>query len=172
MEDSEERSSTDAHSPAYALFTSGSTGEPKRCVVEHCSFASSAHGHTAAFQINADTRALQSASYTYGAAFIEILTVLLAGGCVCIVSEEERATKPVDGINNLELNWAVLTRSSLGLLGSAESLPDLKTLVTAGEPLSADAVAKWASKISLLQGYGQPEASVVSTSTKPCPIVV
>ncbi|GME24082.1 similar to nonribosomal peptide synthetase [Neofusicoccum parvum] len=166
-EDSDERSSTDSHTPAYAIFTSGSTGEPKGCVVEHCSFASSAHGHTAAFQINASTRALQFASYSYGAALIETLTVLLAGGCVCVVSEDERATKLVECINSLEVNWAVLTRSSLDLLGGPERVPNLQTLVTAGEPLSADAVAKWASKLSLLQGYGQAEASVVSTLTKP-----
>ncbi|CBX99700.1 similar to nonribosomal peptide synthetase [Plenodomus lingam JN3] len=167
MEDSGEQSSSDAHTPAYALFTSGSTGEPKGCVIEHCSFASSAYGHTAAFQIDADTCALQFASYTYGAALIETLTVLLAGGCVCIISEEERATNLVECINKLEVNWAVLTRSSLGLLGGPERVPKLQTLVTAGEPLSADAVAKWASKLSLLQGYGQAEASVVSTLTKP-----
>ncbi|PSN65088.1 nonribosomal peptide synthetase-like protein [Corynespora cassiicola Philippines] len=167
MEDLGEQSSTDPHAPAYALFTSGSTGEPKGCVIEHCSFASSAHGHTAAFQINADTCALQFASYTYGAALIETLTVLLAGGCVCIISEEERATKLIECINRLEINWAVLTRSSLELLGGPESVPKLKTLVTAGEPLSADAVAKWASRLSLLQGYGQAETSVVSTLTTP-----
>ncbi|KAF9639921.1 putative nonribosomal peptide protein [Lasiodiplodia theobromae] len=161
---STDQNSASPRSPAFVIFTAGSTGEPKGCVIEHCSLASAVRSSTAALRIDADTRALQLSSYAHSVVLNETMTVLLAGGCVCVVSEKDEL---VDSINSLDVNWALLTPSSLALLGGPQRVPKLKTLITTGEPLSANSVATWAPALALLQGCDQAEACGISTLTEP-----
>ncbi|KAL9484759.1 hypothetical protein ACSS6W_003548 [Trichoderma asperelloides] len=153
---------------AYVIFTSGSTGEPKGIMIEHGGFVSCAIKFGPALGINDHTRALQFASYAFGACLVEIVTVLMHGGCVCIPSDEDRMNSVPDFIRKSNVNWVILTPSYIGTL-QPENVSGLQTLVLVGEPISASIRDIWASRVQLLHAYGQSESSTICSVTRVTP---
>ncbi|KAI1429134.1 hypothetical protein F5Y12DRAFT_539171 [Xylaria sp. FL1777] len=150
---------------AYVLFTSGSTGEPKGAMIEHRGFTSCALEFGPALGINKDTRALQFASYAFGAFLLEVVVTLVFGGSVCIPSDDDRMNNVPDFIRRFEVNWALLTPSFIGTI-QPDSVPGLQTLVSVGEPMSSSLRDTWAPRVQLLNGYGQSESSSICSVTK------
>lgn len=150
---------------AYCIFTSGSTGEPKGIMIEHRGFVSCAIKFGPALGINPHTRALQFASYAFGACLVEIVTVLMHGGCVCIPSDDDRMNSVPDFIRKSNINWVILTPSYIGTL-QPENVSGLQTLVLVGEPISASIRDIWASRVQLLHAYGQSESSTICSVTR------
>ena len=149
--------------PAYVIFTSGTTGKPKGTIVSHRAFCSGAVAHGLAMGINAHSRVLQFASYTFDASIMEVLTTLIHGGTVCIPSDEERLNDITGAINRLNVNWALLTPSVAQLI-LPSMVPSLETLVLGGEAMSAALLATWSlPSVRLMNAYGPSETSVVAT---------
>ncbi|KAM0514832.1 hypothetical protein ACHAPE_006507 [Trichoderma viride] len=153
---------------AYCIFTSGSTGEPKGIMIEHCGFVSCAIKFGPALGINRHTRALQFASYAFGACLVETVTVLMHGGCVCIPSDDDRMNSVPDFIRRSNINWVILTPSYIGTL-QPENVSGLQTLVLVGEPISASIRDIWAPRVRLLHAYGQSESSTICSVTRVTP---
>ncbi|OCL14025.1 nonribosomal peptide synthase [Glonium stellatum] len=143
---------------AYLIFTSGSTGEPKGTVIEHSAYCSSAKAHTPRVHMNEDSRVLQFAAHTFDSSLIESLTPLMCGACICIPSEDARLNDIVGAINEMHVNHAIFTPSFVGFVNPT-AVPELRTLVLAGEAMSPSHVATW-SDINLVNGYGPTESSV------------
>ena len=146
---------------AYIIFTSGSTGKPKGTLVSHSAFSSGALAHGPAMGMQSSSRVLQFASYTFDASVMEILSTLLMGGCVCIPDDKTRLNDVAKAINDLDVNWALLTPSFAKLL-SPDTVPGLKTLVLGGEAMSQTDVVTWADRTRLVNAYGPSEAAVVA----------
>ncbi|UKZ79102.1 NRPS [Trichoderma virens FT-333] len=153
---------------AYAIFTSGSTGEPKGIMIEHRAFSSCAIKFGPALGINNHTRALQFASYAFGACLVETMTTLIQGGCVCIPSDDDRMNNVPDFIKRCQVNWAILAPSYVGTF-QPENVPGLKTLVVVGEPISASIRDTWAHQVQLLNAYGQSESSTICSAIQISP---
>ncbi|KAF7521305.1 hypothetical protein PCG10_008406 [Penicillium crustosum] len=149
---------------AYVAFTSGSTGKPKGIVVGHENFVANTLSQSAVQNINNETRALQFASYGFDSSILEALMPLVAGGCVCIPSERQRLNGLADAIRVLRANWLELTPSVARFI-NPEEVPDVKSVLLVGEPMSQDHITQWSGsgKIQLLNAYGPAECSVVST---------
>ncbi|KAH7407957.1 nonribosomal peptide synthase [Cadophora sp. MPI-SDFR-AT-0126] len=152
--------------PAYIIFTSGTTGRPKGTIIEHAAFCTSAVEHAKAMRMRSESRVFQFASHTFDASVMEILTPLVVGATICIPSEQERLNDIPGAIRRMGATWTLLTPSVASTL-SPKSVPCLKTLVTGGEKMSSDHIAKWKGQCSLINAYGPTETSVIaSTSTK------
>ncbi|CAG8287298.1 unnamed protein product [Penicillium nalgiovense] len=157
-----EEVNTDASKPVYLMFTSGSTGRPK-CVV---------HGHGAVslsflecieeLSINASTRFMQLASLAFDASILEVFAPLAAGGCLCVVSQEERDGDLESVMESLNISHAWLTPSMAPQI-QPENLPSLRSLSVGGEPTSAELVSTWGERVQLNSLYGTTETGVWDT---------
>lgn len=148
---------------AYIIYTSGSTGTPKGVMITHASLRNLALAQIEAFRINAESRVLQFAATGFDASVSEIFTTLLEGACL-ILSKKE-AIMPGGGLESRveeeEATVATLPPSVFSLLD--RSLPQLTTLVSAGEPCTSELVSKWTEGRLLLNAYGPTEGTVCST---------
>ncbi|KAF2802919.1 nonribosomal peptide synthase-like protein [Mytilinidion resinicola] len=148
--------------PAYAIYTSGSTGRPKGTVIHHSSFVLTATESGPKFGISSQSRVLQFASFVFDACLIEIFTTLMCGGCVCVPTEQDRTNDLARTINDLAVNWAILTPTVIRTIHPKE-VPNLKTLALGGEAMSSQDLTTWAEAVKLVNGYGPTESSVVAT---------
>ncbi|KAF5689247.1 non-ribosomal peptide synthetase [Fusarium circinatum] len=153
--------SLSATSPAYIIFTSGTTGKPKGTIVDHSAFCTGAYEHGRAMGMTESSRVLQFASYTFDASIMEILTTLIHGGTVCVPSSDERLHDLAGSINRMNVNWALLTPSVAQLL-QPSLVPSLKTLVLGGEAMSSAHISSWAPSVRLMNAYGPSETAVVA----------
>lgn len=146
---------------AYVIFTSGSTGRPKGTLVEHRAIATSSMAMRQILLMKPSSRVFQFASFTFDVSVLETLTTLTHGGCICIPSEDMRTRNLSEAISTLNATWAFLTPSVANLIEPA-MVPSLEVLVCGGEAMSIENVHKWASKVTLVNGYGPTEASVIA----------
>ncbi|KAJ4130548.1 Nonribosomal peptide synthetase 4 [Fusarium falciforme] len=153
--------SVSTNSPAYVIFTSGTTGRPKGTIVSHSAFCTGATAHGLAMGMNESSRVLQFASYTFDASIMEMLTTLIHGGTVCVPSDEERMGDISGAISRMHVNWALLTPSVAQLI-QPSLVPELRTLVLGGEAMSSAHISSWASSVQLMNAYGPSETSVVA----------
>lgn len=154
------RSNVKPLNTAYVIFTSGSTGKPKGTVIEHGQFCTGAIAHGEALHMNSKTRSYQFASYTFDASILDILSVLILGGCVCVPSNEERMNDMAGSIVRLRANWMCITPSVAGTL-KPESIPTMKVIAMGGEKLTPGSIEKWSKSVCLVEAYGPSECSVV-----------
>ncbi|KAG2420426.1 hypothetical protein HFD88_000038 [Aspergillus terreus] len=143
------------NSTAYVLFTSGSTGQPKGCIVDNVALAD-VRRHGTALKIRPEDRVLQFASYTFGVSIIEIYCGLSMGATICIPSDDDRVNRLTDAVNEMQVTWAILTPSTATSL-EASRCKTLRTLVMAGEPMTSHTFQTWANRVDLYQGYGFTE---------------
>lgn len=148
--------------PVYVLFTSGSTGAPKGLIMEHGSVCASQIAIGRRLGISPRVRMLQFSSYVFDLSIGEIVCTLIAGGCVCVPSDEERLTGLADFVRRESVTWAILTPAfARGL--RPEDFPSLELVILAGEAPDKVVVAMWVDKVCLFNGYGPAETCVFST---------
>ncbi|KAI0596891.1 hypothetical protein F4775DRAFT_603074 [Biscogniauxia sp. FL1348] len=152
---------SDPNQPAYVTTTSGTTGVPKACVISHASIVRSALSLAEVAKVSSTTRAMQFASYSFDVCIIETLMIWVAGGCTCVLSEEERKNNIGGAVAALSCNWAAMTPSVARLL-SPDAIPEMKTFLIGGEAITTDILETWAGKVNLLQGYGPCECTPVA----------
>ena len=143
---------------AFVLFTSGSTGKPKGIVQEHASVCSNSVAHGRAMAVSSESRVLQYAAYTFDVSMMDIFTTLIYGGCICIPSEEDRMSNLAPTMNQMCVNWVILTPSIASLL-SPSDVPMLRCLILGGEAVTRENVSRWAGHVRLFNCYGPAECA-------------
>lgn len=149
---------------AYMIYTSGSTGKPKGVMIEHRGIPNLVQSQIEKFQLNENDRVLQYASISFDASVSEIFTTLVAGATLVLVPEDGLSIGA--GLHQIlkEQRISVVTLVPSVLNGLPhEELPDLKTLVTAGEACTKKLIHYWAPKLNFLNAYGPTETTVCAT---------
>ena len=144
-------------SPAYALFTSGSTGIPKGLTMQHSALSTSVIALNRRLNLTRDTRMLGFASYTSDMSVGEIFCTLGGGGCVVVPSENHKMNRIVEFINKYQITWVFLTPAFARTFQPTE-VPTVELLWLAGEGITQDLLESWVSKARLVVGWGLAEA--------------
>lgn len=163
--------------PMYAMFTSGSTGEPKAAVVTHRGVVNRVEWMNDELGTSAAARVLQSTAPQYDSMVWELLWPLTVGGAT-VLSEPEMQARPdafcafvaEQQITTIDLVPGVLR----GILEYVAQRPErtgalrsLQVAVVGGEELTEDVaslVAQLGLRARFLNLYGPTEASIGSVA--------
>lgn len=152
----------DAQSPStamFAVFTSGSTGSPKGVVLTHENFCSSVEYQLERLSFTSESRVFDFASYAFDIAIHNAFATLIAGGCLCIPSEKDRKENLAKVMRDMRATIVDLTPTVAGLL-DPETLPDLKTIIFAGEAVTVENCTPWWGKAQVMNAYGPAECHI------------
>ncbi|KAJ5816980.1 AMP-dependent synthetase/ligase [Penicillium robsamsonii] len=150
----------------YAVFTSGSTGKPKGVVIEDGSFTTMTKQVSHLMGICPGDRVLQFSSYAFDLSIMEILGTLLAGACVCVLTESERRGQLTEALQVLRPSHAYLTPSVMRAMMPSE-LGSLRTIMPGGEPLRSSDIKQWLPHARIIPAYGPAECTAVFTVQPP-----
>ncbi|WP_353652327.1 amino acid adenylation domain-containing protein [Streptomyces sp. CB03911] len=168
------RTGTGAEDPAYILFTSGSTGQPKPVVTPRRAIAATVHSLRGLFGLTPEDRVLQFASLNWDTCFEEILPALTAGAALVLDAEAHSGSFPRflrmverERITVLDLPTAFWHELVLHLAEEGLGLPDcVRLLVIGGEAASPARLADWSSldtgRIRLVNTYGCTETTLIT----------
>ncbi|KAL1880040.1 NRPS protein [Diaporthe australafricana] len=108
------------------------------------------------------SRVLQFTSYCFDASLEEIFTVLLAGGCICIPSEQDRLSDIPGFVRRARVNWVAFTPSFLRTMTPSD-VPSIKFITVHAEPMNGSLMKQWTDTVRMRPSYGPTECSVTST---------
>ncbi|MER2494067.1 amino acid adenylation domain-containing protein [Catenovulum sediminis] len=163
-----------ASDPVFCLYTSGTTGKPKGVLMSHQAmsnllFAQTEHNPL----LRERMRTLQFASIGFDASFHEMISTLIWGGTLCLISEQAR--KDIhqlpeliqqQKIERLFMPFAALKVLSVSALQAGYLNWPIKLIVTAGEQLQmTDELCGWLKQMPhavLDNHYGPTETHVVT----------
>lgn len=144
--------------PLYAVFTSGSLGEPKCVVVDRQSYGPGVRKFCDATELGHGSRVYQFCSYAFVVSVFEQLVAISAGACICIPSEKQLESDIQGSLVGMDVNWAILTPSVARTL-SPRAIPQLQDLLLVGEALSTADQQQWKGHLRLYGLYGQSECA-------------
>ncbi|KAK5988376.1 N-benzoylphenylalaninol synthetase apmA [Cladobotryum mycophilum] len=161
--------SQSASSLMFTVFTSGSTGTPKGAMMSHEGYASCLHHQLVDLGFNSDSRVFDFASYSFDISVHNIIATFVAGGCLCIPSDNDRKFNMTKAMQSMRCTLTDLTPTVAGLLDPS-TLPDLKTLILAGEAVTVNDAQRWWGKVDLVNAYGPAECNISTISCRAsCP---
>ncbi|MBS2029234.1 MAG: amino acid adenylation domain-containing protein [Deltaproteobacteria bacterium] len=173
----------DPESPAYVFFTSGSTGVPKGVLGRHAGLAHFLDWQRTRFELMPDDRASQLTALSFDVVLRDTFLALTSGGTLCIPDEAD-VLEPAKILGWLQAQRATVLHvvPSLARLWLAHAppgltLPDLRLVFFAGEPLTDVTVRQFRSvfgtRTTIVNLYGPTETTlakcfqVVGARTEP-----
>ncbi len=164
--------------PAYVIYTSGSTGQPKGVVLTHGGLQNLASWQQQYFNVGPGDRVLQFASFSFDACTWEWVMALCHGASLYLATSE--ALMPGDALYRTlveqRITHATLPPVALSAMADqahaattqgAPLLPELQTLIVAGEACPASVLATWARGRRFVNAYG-PTETTICASTHEC----
>ncbi|MEU5310778.1 amino acid adenylation domain-containing protein [Streptomyces sp. NPDC021562] len=159
--------------PAYAMFTSGSTGEPKAVGIGRAALHGFALAAAARLGLGPEDRWLQLASLGFDVVVEEVFPVLARGGTVVCRPgtgvpdpEELHGMLGALGVTTVELSTQYWREYAHWLDVRGETTPaPLRRVLVGGERMDPDDWRRWerAGRAGLVHVYGLTECTVTST---------
>ncbi len=164
----------DPDDPAYVLFTSGSTGQPKPVVTPRRAIGTTVASLRDLFAIDPSDRVLQFASLNWDTCFEEILPALTGGAALVFDDEAYTGSLPrflraieAQQITVLDLPTAFWHELVRHLAEDGSSIPDcVRLMIIGGEAANPARVADWHRlghrHVRLLNTYGCTETTLIT----------
>ncbi|KAL1859843.1 hypothetical protein Plec18170_001789 [Paecilomyces lecythidis] len=140
------------------LFTSGSTGQPKRIIQEHQALATAICDYVKALGMGRHSRVFQLYDYAFDISNTDYLGTLIAGGCCCIPTSSKEILSLIENMSILKANTTFLT-PTFAIWIDPHLVPTLELVCIGGEPLSSELLEKWRGHVKLVNQYGMGEAA-------------
>lgn len=144
------QSGTTSSDPAYALFTSGSTGVPKGALLTHLNVISYIHWFVNCFQINSDTVFGSQTSLYFSMSVSDFYGSMFTGAAYHIIPKTYFAfpAKLISFMDQRKINTIYWVPSALGIVAKFDlfkyCLPKtLKTVLFAGEVMPVKYLNYW-----------------------------
>ncbi|KAL1888758.1 NRPS [Ceratocystis pirilliformis] len=158
----------DPNRPAYIIYTSGTTGVPKGVVATHLNLLGNVDVLSKLYPVTENSRLLQACSQAFDVSVFEIFWTWICGLPLCTGTKETLFENLEGAIRELKVTHLSMTPTVASLV-RREAVPEVKFLVTAGEPMSEGVYREWAMNGSLFQGYGPSETTNICTVKKMMP---
>lgn len=153
--------------PAYILYTSGSTGQPKGTLVSHRAYLNTLLGAGEILRLAHEDRCLMFASPSFDVSLSDMGLPLAFGATLCPVPHEVISSPRLflNFLSEFKITVADITPTYLQLLDGAQ-LPSLRILVTGGEAPFATDVKTYAERLDYFNAYGPTENTITSVMGK------
>ena len=144
------------------LYTSGSTGVPKGCMLEHRNLVNFCAWYRNYYDLQPDSCVAAYASYGFDACMMDMYPALTTGACVCIIPEETRHDmSQLDQFitDNGVTHSFMTTQVAVMFAKNYPDNPSLKHLSAGGEKLVSIDPPSYA----FHNGYGPTECTIFTT---------
>ncbi|KAI1644583.1 acetyl-CoA synthetase-like protein [Daldinia loculata] len=148
---------------AYVIYTSGTTGTPKGVSVTNANILSNIEALSRIYPHEPSDRMLQACSQAFDVSVFEIFFSWGNGMCLCSATNDVLFEDIESSVRALRVTHLSMTVTVASLLEPSR-LPNVKMLVTSGEPMTDAVLETWARQ--LWQGYGPSETTNICTVRK------
>jgi len=154
----------DADNLAYVIYTSGSTGKPKGTMVQHRGWCNLGRAQQILFGVGPDSRILQFSALSFDASVWEMVMALTSGATLVLTDQTLLMTGQglLQVLQQEQITTITLPPSVLAVIPNAD-VPELRTLITAGEACTKDLVDRWAKGRQMFNAYGPTETTVCAS---------
>ena len=144
------------------LYTSGSTGLPKGCQLEHHNLAAFCHWYQRRFELKAEHHVSCYASYGFDCCMMDLYPALTCGACVYIIGDDIRLTLPEVNayFEANHITHSFMTTQVAYQFATNYDNHSLLHLIAAGEKLASLEPPK---NFKLHNGYGPTEGTILIT---------